>query len=83
MEDEEDEPDACLQSQLLAFKHCLEASKRRNSEHRHEASELEPGLPQKENIWNREAHYRNRVFSMYRFGTGTYRYVPSTDRYKK
>ena len=65
MEDEEDEPDACLQSQLLAVKHCLEAAKRK--EHRHEASELDQGLAQKENIWNREAHYRNRVYSMYRF----------------
>jgi hypothetical protein len=34
-------------------------------------------------IWNREAHYRNRVFSTYRFQTGTYQYVPSTDRYRK
>jgi hypothetical protein len=28
-------------------------------------------------------HYRNRVFSTYRFRTGTYRYVLSTDRYRK
>ncbi len=39
MEDEEDEPDACLQSQLLAVKHCLDAAKR--MEQRNEASELD------------------------------------------
>jgi hypothetical protein len=39
MEGKEDEPDACLQSQFLAVKHCLEAAKRK--EHRHEASELD------------------------------------------
>ena len=32
MEAEEDEPDACLQSQLLAVKHCLEAAKRKEQE---------------------------------------------------
>jgi hypothetical protein len=45
MEDEEDEPDACLQSQLLAVKHCLEAAIRK--EHRHEASELDSPCPRK------------------------------------
>jgi hypothetical protein len=34
-------------------------------------------------IWNREPHYRNRVFSMYLFGIGTYLYVFGTDRYRK
>ncbi len=33
-------------------------------------------------IWNREAHYRNRVFSMYLFGTGAYRYVPVRTEYR-
>ena len=45
MEDEEDEPDASLQSQLLAVKHCLEVAKRK--EHRHEASELDSPCPRK------------------------------------
>ncbi len=35
------------------------------------------------NIWNRDIHYRNRVFSTYRFGHSTYRYVLSTDWYRK
>ena len=29
-------------------------------------------------IWNSDMHYRNRVFSTYRFGTGTYRVQTST-----
>jgi hypothetical protein len=32
MEDEEDEPDACLQPQLLAVKHRLEAAKGKEQE---------------------------------------------------
>jgi hypothetical protein len=32
------------------------------------------------NIWNREPQYRSRVFSTYRFGTGTYWYVPSAGK---
>ena len=34
-------------------------------------------------IWNREQCYRIRVFSTYQQCSGTYRYVPSTDRYRK
>ncbi len=34
-------------------------------------------------IWNRDMHYRNRVFSMYQFGSSTYLYVLSTDWYRK
>ncbi len=33
-------------------------------------------------IWNREQHYRNRVFSTYWFVTGTYQYVPVRTQYK-
>ncbi len=45
MEDEEDEPDACLKSQLLAVKYCLEASKRK--EHGNSAPELDSPCPRK------------------------------------
>jgi hypothetical protein len=34
-------------------------------------------------IWNSDMHYRNRLFSVYRLGRGTYQYVLSTDQYRK
>jgi hypothetical protein len=63
MEAEEDEPDACLQSQLLAVKHCLEAAK--GKEHQPEASELDSPCPRKKRICKKyfsEAPHEGIIF---------------------